>query len=70
MDSNLGVLGAEDLAELPDDCLTRFLDLMVSVFKEMGLGLPCNFKNKPQALHKTWPVSSLLHKGVVWVLQL
>lgn len=42
----------------------------MSVFKLMGLGLPCSFKNKPHALHKTWPVSSLRHSGVVCVLQL
>lgn len=61
---NSGVFGDDLLL-----CLTLFLDLMTSLFKEIGLGRPCSFKNKPQALHKTWPVSSLLHNGVVWVLQ-
>ena len=61
---NSGVFGDDLLL-----CLTLFLDLMTSLFKEMGLGRPCSFKNNPQALHKTWPVSSLLHNGVVWVLQ-
>lgn len=42
---------------------------MVSVFKLMGRGRPWSFKNKPQALHKTWPVSSRLQSGVVCVLQ-
>lgn len=74
LDFNSGVLGLEDLLEpgpvaFPFCCLILFLDLIVSVFNEIGLGRPCNFKNNPQALHKTWPVSSLLQSGVVWVLQ-
>ena len=70
-DFNSGVLAPEDLLdwELLPFCLTLFLDLIVSVFKLIGLGRPCNFKNNPQALHNTWPVSSLRHKGVVWVWQ-
>lgn len=67
LDFNSGVLGPE-FFELWG-CLIRFLDLMVSVFKLMGRGRPWSFKNNPQALHNTWPVSSRLHKGVVCVLQ-
>lgn len=55
-----------------DDLLlffTLFLDLMTSLFREMGLGRPWSFKNNPHALQSTCPVSSLLHKGVVCVLQ-
>lgn len=62
-----GVFGPS-LAKL--GCLIRFLSLMVSVFKLMGRGRPCNFKNKPQALQRTWPVSSRRQSGVVCVLQL
>lgn len=50
-------------------CLILFLDFIVSVFKEMGLGRPCNLRKRPQALHNTSPVSSRRHKGVVCVLQ-
>lgn len=60
---NSGVLG-DDLL-----CFTLFLDLITSLFKEIGLGRPCSFRNKPHALHRTCPVSSLLHKGVFCVLQ-
>ena len=67
LDLSSGVLGPDDFAEL--GCFIRFRDLMVSVFNEMGRGRPCNLRNNPQALHKTWPVSSLLQSGVVWVLQ-
>lgn len=68
LDFNSGVFGLDVLDGLA--CLILFLDLMVSVFNDIGLGRPCNFKNNPQALHNTWPVSSLLQSGVVCVLQL
>lgn len=38
LDLSSGVFGLEDLAEL--GCLILFLDLMVSVFNEIGLALP------------------------------
>lgn len=67
-DFNSGVF--DDVAPLEEfapaaPCFTLFLDFIVSVFKLIGLGRPCNLRNNPQALHNTWPVSSLLHKGVV-----
>ncbi|CAY81113.1 hypothetical protein RM700_269 [Saccharomyces cerevisiae synthetic construct] len=46
-----------------------FLDLMVSVFKLIGLGSPCNFRKRPHALQRTVPCSSLLHRGVLTVKQ-
>jgi hypothetical protein len=52
--------------ELP--LLLRFL--ITSVFKLRGLTTPCNFKNRPQALHNGWPDGSRLHSGVVVVEQL
>lgn len=55
---------------LPLKCLIRFRGLITSVLRAMGLGLLWSFRNNPQALHKTWPPSSLLHSGVVLVLQL
>lgn len=70
--SSLGVFGL-DLEPLADpfegECFALFLDFITSVFKEIGLGRPCSFRNRPQALHSTWPVSSRLHSGVVDVLQ-
>lgn len=50
-DFNSGVFGPEVFEGLA--CLILFLDLIVSVFNEIGLGRPCNFKNNPQALHNT-----------------
>lgn len=47
--------------------LTRFLLLMTSVLREIGRGLPCNLRNKPQALQSTEPCSSRRHSGVVEV---
>lgn len=51
LDFNSGVLGLDVLDGLA--CLILFLDLIVSVFNEIGLGRPCNFKNNPHALHNT-----------------
>lgn len=49
--------------------LTRFRLLITSVLRLMGLARPWSFRNRPQALHRTEPASSLLHKGVVDVWQ-
>lgn len=49
--------------------LPRFRLLMVFVLRDMGLERPCSFRNSPQALHRTVPLSSRRHKGVVEVLQ-
>lgn len=49
--------------------LTRLRLLMTSVLSEMGRGRPCSFRKSPQALHRTDPASSRLHKGVVLVEQ-
>lgn len=49
--------------------LTRFLLLIISVFKLIGRGLPCSLRNKPQALQSTEPCSSRRHSGVVLVEQ-
>lgn len=49
--------------------LTRFRLLITSVFNDIGRGRPCSFKNRPQALHRTDPVSSRRHSGVVEVPQ-
>jgi hypothetical protein len=51
------------------DVLTRLRLLITSVFKEIGRGRPCSLRNKPQALQRTEPISSLLHNGVVDVVQ-
>ena len=48
---------------------TRLRLLMTSVLREMGRGRPCSLRNKPQALHKTAPISSRRHRGVVEVWQ-
>jgi hypothetical protein len=48
----------------PED-LTRFRLLITSVLRLIGLGRPCSFRNKPQALQRTEPASSLRHNGVV-----
>lgn len=50
--------------------LFRLRFLITSVFKLNGLTTPCNFRNKPQALHSGLPSGFLRHKGVVVVLQL
>jgi len=50
--------------------LTRFRLLITSVLRDIGRGRLCNFKNKPQALHRTAPNSSRRQRGVVEVLQL
>ena len=55
---------------LPLKFFILFLDLMTSVFRDIGLGFPCSFKNKPHALQRTCPASSLLQRGVFEVLQL
>jgi hypothetical protein len=49
--------------------LTRLRLLITSVLSEIGRGLPCSLRNKPQALHRTEPNSSRRHNGVVEVLQ-
>lgn len=63
-----GVFGPDDLARL--GCLMRLRSFIVSVFKLMGRGRPCNLRNNPHALQSTCPVSSRRHNGVVCVLQL
>lgn len=47
----------------------RFRFLITSVFKLNGRTTPCNFRNRPQALHSGWPSGFRLHKGVVCVKQ-
>jgi hypothetical protein len=49
--------------------LARFLDLMTSVFRLMGRGLPCSLRKRPQALQRTKPFSSRRQSGVVLVEQ-
>ena len=49
--------------------LPRLRFLITSVFSDRGRTTPCNFKNKPQALHKGCPSGFLRHNGVVWVKQ-
>ena len=49
--------------------LTRFRLLITSVLRLIGLARPWSFRNRPQALHRTEPASSLLHNGVVDVWQ-
>jgi hypothetical protein len=49
--------------------LTRFLLLMVSVFKFNGLARPCSLRKSPQALQSVAPNSFLRHSGVVEVPQ-
>lgn len=49
--------------------LTRLRLLITSVLREMGRGRPCSLRNKPQALHRTAPISSRRHRGVVDVWQ-
>lgn len=49
--------------------LTRLRLLMTSVLSEIGRGRPCSFRNRPQALQSTAPVSSRRHSGVVLVVQ-
>ena len=51
------------------ELLTRLRLLITSVFRLIGLGRPCSFRNRPQALHSTEPTSSRLHRGVVEVPQ-
>ena len=58
---------AEPTGALP---LPRLRFLMTSVFNESGRTTPCNFKNKPHALHRGCPSGLRRHKGVVWVKQL
>jgi hypothetical protein len=47
----------------------RFRVLKTSVFMDMGLGMPCNFMNRPQALQRGWPLKSLRQRGVLFVEQ-
>jgi hypothetical protein len=49
--------------------LTRLRLLMTSVLSEIGRGRPCSFRKRPQALHRTEPVSSRRQSGVVLVVQ-
>lgn len=53
----------------PCPVFTRLRLLITSVFKLIGRGRPCSFRNRPQALQSTEPFSSLRHKGVVDVPQ-
>lgn len=48
---------------------TRWRLLITSVLRLIGLGVPWSFKKRPQALHRTEPISSLRHSGVVEVAQ-
>ena len=48
---------------------TRWRLLITSVLRLIGLGVPWSFKKSPQALHRTEPISSLRHSGVVEVAQ-
>lgn len=48
----------------------RFLFFITSVLRLRGRTTPCNFKNRPHALHKGWPSGLRRHNGVVVVLQL
>lgn len=47
----------------------RLRFLMTLVFSESGRITPCNFKNKPHALHSGLPWGSRRHNGVLVVLQ-
>jgi hypothetical protein len=47
----------------------RFRVLKTSVFMDIGLGMPCNFMNRPQALQRGWPLKSLRQRGVLFVEQ-
>lgn len=48
----------------------RFRFLMTSVLRLSGRTTPCNFKNRPQALHSGCPSGFRRQSGVVWVKQL
>jgi hypothetical protein len=48
----------------------RFRVLKTSVFMDIGLGMPCSFMNRPQALQRGWPWKSLRQRGVLFVEQL
>lgn len=48
---------------------TRWRLFITSVLRLIGLGVPWSFKKRPQALHRTEPISSLRHSGVVEVAQ-
>lgn len=67
----LGAIERTFVFFVPSECIVPFLflDLMVSVFKLIGRGLPCSFKNRPHALQSTAPFSSLRQRGVVEVRQ-
>ena len=47
----------------------RFRVLKTSVFMDIGLGMPCNFMKRPQALQRGWPLKSLRQRGVFFVEQ-
>lgn len=51
------------------ELLTRLRLLITSVFRLIGRGRPCSFRNRPQALQSTEPTSSRRHRGVVEVPQ-
>jgi hypothetical protein len=61
-------------ALLPPDVVSvdgpRFRVLKTSVFMDIGLGMPCNFMNRPQALQRGLPWKSLRQRGVLFVEQL
>lgn len=48
---------------------TRLRLLITSVLREMGRGRPWSLRKRPQALQRTAPVSSRLHRGVLSVPQ-
>lgn len=47
----------------------RLRFLMTSVLRLRGLTTPCNFRNRPQALHRGCPSGLRRQRGVVWVKQ-
>jgi hypothetical protein len=51
------------------ELLTRLRLLITSVFRLIGRGLPWSFRNRPQALQRTEPISSRRQRGVVEVVQ-
>jgi hypothetical protein len=51
------------------ELLTRLRLLITSVFRLIGRGLPCSLRKRPQALHRTEPISSRRQRGVVEVVQ-
>lgn len=69
-DLSSGVFGVEGvLGPVACDLILLRL-LIVSVLRDIGRGRPWSLRKRPQALHRTWPVSSRRQRGVVCVLQL